>query len=109
LCLERTVGCKSTEVNDGLTVSCHYDGSNNRSETIWPDGYYVGYVYDSLNRMSTATEYASTGTTGVALYCYDALSRRTDLYLGAQGATCTSGTASTNDTVFTLIERSDGR
>jgi RHS repeat-associated protein len=40
------------------------------------------------------------GTTTLALYCYDGLSRRTNLYLGSQGATCTNGASSTNYTNY---------
>ncbi len=44
-----------------------------RTRLTWPDGYYVNYGYDPLQRMSTATD-----STGVALatYAYDNFSRR---------------------------------
>ncbi len=45
----------------------------------WPDGYYVQYGFDALNRMSTASE---NGATALGTYGYDPLSRRTGLAYG---------------------------
>ncbi|HEY2070401.1 MAG TPA: RHS repeat-associated core domain-containing protein [Rhizomicrobium sp.] len=64
-----------------LTTAYVLDASGNRTQLTWPDGYYINYAYDSLNRMFTAKENGST--TALATYTYDPLSRRTSLtYLG---------------------------
>ena len=88
-------GRKSSETNEGLPVTYTYDASGNRSTTTWPDGYYVSYTYDALNRMQYVRENSLT-TNELAYYTYDALSRRTLLCMGA-GATSCASTAWTNN------------
>jgi RHS repeat-associated protein len=61
------------------TTSYMLDDNGNRTRLTWPDGYYVNYTFDTLNRMSTATD--SLGTS-LAIYGYDPLSRRTSLAYG---------------------------
>jgi RHS repeat-associated protein len=80
-------GRKHSETNDGLSVTYAYDGSGNRSDTIWPDGYHVSYLYDALNRMQFAREMGTT-TSELAYYAYDTLSRRTSLCMGAGTFSC---------------------
>jgi RHS repeat-associated protein len=55
------------------------DQNSNRTQLQWPDGYQVNYAYDTLNRMTTATDSASTT---LATYAYDAMSRRASLTYG---------------------------
>jgi RHS repeat-associated protein len=62
----------------------------------WPDGYYVAYEYDALNRLKYARE---NGTMELAYYDYDALSQRTLLCLGGQSTAC-SGGAGTNKAAY---------
>ena len=61
------------------------DASGNRTSLIWPDNYCAAYGFDSLDRMTTTTEGTSSGgsctagSTILASYAYDAMSRRTNL------------------------------
>ncbi|MEJ1969110.1 MAG: RHS repeat-associated core domain-containing protein [Rhizomicrobium sp.] len=75
------------------TVSYQYDASSNRTRLTWPDGYYVQYGFDALNRMSTAAE---NGATTLATYSYDPLSRRTGLAYG-NGASVASAYSAAGD------------
>jgi len=61
------------------TTLYQLDPNGNRTQLQWPDGYQVNYAYDTLNRMLTATDSASTV---LATYTYDAMSRRTNLAYG---------------------------
>jgi RHS repeat-associated protein len=64
-------------------VQYQHDAAGNRTRTTWPDGYYVSYEYDVLDRMKYARE---NGTTELAFYDYDLLSRRTLLrFAGTSG------------------------
>jgi YD repeat-containing protein len=74
-------GRKRYENNAGLQVGYQYDEAGNRARTIWPDGYYVAYEYDTLNRMAYAWE-NSTSANELAYYQYDPLGRRQSLRLG---------------------------
>jgi len=80
-------GRKSYEENllNGVyrKVSYQYDEANNRTRTIWPDGYFVSYSYDAVNRLEYARENSDT-TNELAFYKYDALARRTDLRFAGQ-------------------------
>ena len=66
-------------ITGSLVTGYQLDLNSNRTQLTWPDGYYVAYAYDSLDRMTTATE---NGTTNLATYTYDTLSRRTILAYG---------------------------
>jgi YD repeat-containing protein len=83
-----TAGRKHSEANDGLQVSYGYDNGGNRTQLTWPDGYYVTYQYDAMHHMTYARQ---NGTTELANYTYDILSRRNYLCLGGQSASCVSG------------------
>ncbi|HEY5047658.1 MAG TPA: RHS repeat-associated core domain-containing protein [Rhizomicrobium sp.] len=61
------------------TVGYKLDASGNRTQLKWPDGYLVNYTFDSLDRMSTATD--SNGTT-LGTYGYDTFSRRLSVTYG---------------------------
>jgi RHS repeat-associated protein len=63
-------------ISSPLTTSYQLDANGNRTRLTWPDGYYVTYTYDALDRMWTALE---NGTFTLATYGYDTLSRRTSL------------------------------
>ena len=98
-----SAGRKLTEVNTSSgtarTVSFQYDtlasardNAGQRTRTTWPDGYFVTYEYDALNRMQRVRENsASAGE--IAYYTYDALSRRTNLCFAGTSATCTTTSA----------------
>ena len=60
-------------------MSYRYNETGGRTRTTWPDGYYVAYGFDALNRMSSATE---NGSVALASHTLDALSRRTLLQMG---------------------------
>ena len=79
---------KTYETNDGRQVQSLYDGNGNRTYLYWPDGYYVRYFYDALNRMTYAYQ---NGSTEIAYYAYDTLSRRDSVCLGGQSANCAVG------------------
>jgi hypothetical protein len=70
------------------TMAYVLDANGNRTKLTWPtqDGsYYVGYCYDSLNRMTVAMENSTDvncNTAKLATYSYDTLSRRTNLAYG---------------------------
>lgn len=64
-------------------VAYAYDQAGNRSRTTWPDGYFVHYTYDALNRMEYARENSSTANE-IAYYDHDTLSRRRLVRLGGQ-------------------------
>jgi len=63
-------------ISGALVTGYVLDLDGNRTQLTWPDGYFVTYDYDSLDRMAHAKE---SGTTTIATYGYDALSRRTSL------------------------------
>src|ERR1700743_2547607 len=60
-------------------VNYTLDANGNRTKLTWPTidgGDFVGYCYDSLNRMTMAQDNATDCTTGrLATYAYDAQSR----------------------------------
>lgn len=69
----------------GKTLAYQYDPAGNRTRLTWPEtSFYVTTTYDALNRPSAIKE---LGTTNLATYAYDDLSRRT---------TVTRGNASTS-------------
>lgn len=96
-------GRESSETNDGRQVSYLLDGADNLTQLTWPDGYQVTYQYDALNRMTYALE---NGTTELAYYSYDTLSRRNYVCLGGQSSSCIAG-GGTNKTSYTYEPDSD--
>lgn len=75
------------------TVSYQLDANGNRTKLTWPDGYYIGYCYDTLNRMTVAMENstdANCNTSKLATYSYNPLSRRINLAYGSGAATAYS-------------------
>lgn len=65
----------------GRTISHLYDAAGNRIRTTWPEAtpFFVTTGYDALNRPTAIEE---LGTTTLATYAYDDLSRRTTVSLG---------------------------
>ncbi|HAY08798.1 MAG TPA: Rhs family protein, partial [Thauera sp.] len=72
----------------GKTLAYQYDAAGNRTRLTWPEtSFYVTTTYDALNRPSAIKE---LGTTNLATYAYDDLSRRTTVTLG-NGTTTSYG------------------
>uniref|UniRef100_UPI000AC19CAF RHS repeat-associated core domain-containing protein n=1 Tax=Thauera butanivorans TaxID=86174 RepID=UPI000AC19CAF len=70
------------------TLAYQYDPAGNRTRTTWPEtAFYVTTTYDALNRPTAIKE---LGSTNLATYAYDDLSRRTTVTLG-NGTTTTYG------------------
>jgi len=66
------------------TLSYQYDPAGRRTRVTWPDGLYISYNYDLLDKMTTVLE---SGSTTLATYGYDDLGRRTSLTRGNGTAT----------------------
>lgn len=65
----------STQAIDGATrtLNYQYDADGNRTRMTFPDGNYVSYSYDALDRPVLIQR---SGTTTIASYTYDAAGRR---------------------------------
>ncbi|WP_256077337.1 RHS repeat-associated core domain-containing protein [Massilia sp. YIM B04103] len=65
----------------GKTLGYQYDAAGNRTRITWPEAtpFYVSTEYDVLNRPTVIKE---LGSTVLASYGYDELSRRTTVTLG---------------------------
>lgn len=74
---ENTIAARTWRVSYG------WDEASNRNKVTWPDGYFVFYKFDALNRMEYAYENSMT-TNEIAYYKLDPLSRREQLRLGGQ-------------------------
>jgi RHS repeat-associated protein len=107
-----SVAIKVPSLPGTKTTSYTLDANGNRTKLTWPGGYYVGYCYDALNRMTAAMENSTaTGcaTNLLATYQYDALSRRTNLaYAGGSGATITYPSYSNAGDLKTLVHDLNG-
>jgi RHS repeat-associated protein len=78
-----TAGRLTSETQFGRAMSYQLDKSSNRSRTMWPDGNYINYDFDALNRVSQIRENGATSGSGVlAVYAYDPMSRRQSLTRG---------------------------
>jgi len=72
----------------GKTLSYQVDAAGNRTRTTWPETtFFVTTSFDALNRPTALKE---LGTTNLASYAYDDLSRRTAVTLG-NGTTTSYG------------------
>ena len=87
------MGRKVSETNYSQAVSYQYDLDGDRVQVKWPDGYYVNYGSDGLDRMQVACENGNfnvnqatpgcSSGTQLATYVYDKLQRVTTLQYGA--------------------------
>ncbi len=69
--------------SSGRTVSYQYDAAGRRTRMTWPDGFYVTYSYDLLNRVTAIRENGAGSGIGVlASYRYDERGRRAELTRG---------------------------
>ena len=101
------LGRKTSETSYGRTVSSQYDLAGNRTRLTYPDGNYIQYTYDILNRMLQVQQ---SGSTTLATYSYDDLSRETGIArpssrnttmsYGATTGNCSAG-ANTQDWCLT--------
>jgi len=93
-----TFGWQTSVIFPGnRTVSYEYDQVGNRTKITYPDGYFVTYTYDALDRLTHIYE---NGTTLLAEYSYDELSRISSLtYLNGS-----SMTVSYSDASYTKIQ-----
>jgi RHS repeat-associated protein len=84
-------GLKSSEtVNLSGTaqpMSYQYDADGNRTQVTYPDGIYVKYTYDGLDRLTQVLE---NGSSILAAYSYDAQNRVQQILRG--GGVTTTGT-----------------
>ena len=56
------------------TVGYRYDGAGNRTRLTYPNGHFVTYEYDELNRLRGIRD--ANATQDIVTYGYDSLSRR---------------------------------
>ena len=83
-----TAGRLTSETTFSRALGYQYDLAGNRTRVTWPDGFYAGYVYDAMNRMTAANENGATSGAGLlATIAYDDLSRRTSLGRGNGAST----------------------
>jgi len=75
----------------GKTLASQYDPAGNRTRITWPEAtpFYVTTTYDALNRPTAIKE---LGTTNLATYAYDDLSRRTTVTRGNASTTTSYAT-----------------
>jgi RHS repeat-associated protein len=77
-----------TETAYGHSLSFTYDEAGNRTRVTWPDGNFIQFDFDLMNRMDLVRE--NGGQTGAALladYSYDSLGRRASLIRGNSAST----------------------
>ena len=79
---------------NGQTVGYQLDANGNRTQLIYPDGYYAEYAYDELNRL-TAISLNGSSTFAVS-FEYDQLSRTTQMTYD-NGCVCKYTYALNND------------
>ncbi|MBI3675384.1 MAG: RHS repeat protein, partial [Proteobacteria bacterium] len=87
------------------TISYQYDVAGNRTRLTWPDAYYVNYSYDTLGRMSWATD---SGSTTLATFSYNPLSRLTNISDMGGGAATVDLTYSNAGDPLTLTHNLSG-
>ena len=104
---------KTSETSYSRTVTSQYDASSNRTCLMYPDGLYVLYTYDALNRMKqvnqgASTNCATTSATALAEYSYDNLGRVTGIARPNSTATAMSysGTSQSWDLIQDMASTS---
>jgi RHS repeat-associated protein len=78
------LGRKLTETSYGRIVSSQYDVAGNRTRLTYPDGNYIQYTYDILDRMQQVRQNSSTV---LAQYAYDDLNRESSISRGNPATT----------------------
>lgn len=64
-------------------MTYQYDLASELTRMTWPDGFYAGYAYDVLGRVTTINENGATSGIGVlATYSYNNLGQRTAVSFG---------------------------
>ena len=89
--------------SDGKTIGKIYDPAGNLIQLTYPDGYYLTYSYDNLNRLEDILE---SGTSSLVAYTYDSLSRRSSSTYG-NGVTTTLSYEPDNDISALAFQFSD--
>jgi RHS repeat-associated protein len=73
----------TNETQFARSMSYQYDKASNRIQSTWPDGNFINYDFDALNREYQVRENGATAGAGVlAVYTYDPLSRKQSLARG---------------------------
>lgn len=73
----------TSETTTGRAMSFGYDLSGNRTTVTWPDGNFINYDIDGLNRAWKIRENGATSGAGVLVtYTLDPLSRRQSITRG---------------------------
>ncbi|MBV9550678.1 MAG: hypothetical protein JO256_13500 [Alphaproteobacteria bacterium] len=98
---------KLVETSYGHAITSAYDAAGNRTCLTYPDGHYVLYGYDALDRMKTvrqgnATACSATSASSLASYDYDDQGRVTAI-TRPNGAD-TSASYDANDPNWTLAQ-----
>jgi RHS repeat-associated protein len=99
------LGRPVTETAYGRTLTSAYDLAGQRTRLTWPDTNWVAYQWDLANRM-VFVEQSPVGLETIASYTYDALGRRTELYLGNGASTTWAYTPDSRD--FSLTQNLSG-
>jgi RHS repeat-associated protein len=96
------LGRKTAETSYGRKVASQYDLNGNRTHLIFPDLVDIAYSFDALNRMTQAQQ----GSTVLASYAYDDLSRVTGI--GRPNSAATSMSYSTTALDWSLAQNMSG-
>ena len=70
------------------TMAYQYDADGDRTEVTYPDGEYITYGYDGLDRLSQVLE---SGSTALAAYSYNGAGQLTEIARGGGVATTAFG------------------
>ncbi len=100
-----TAGRRVSEVYpDNKTVSHQLDANGNVTRTTWPDGYFVSYSFDQLNRLTEV--FLNGSQASAAHYSYDPLSRT--ITLGYSNGASTTYSYQLNDDLLSIAEVFNG-
>ncbi len=92
--LQRKTSETSSASGYSRTMSSQYDLAGNRTRLTYPDGNYIQYTYDPLNRMKQVQQ---NGSTVMAEYSYDDLSRESGITRNNGANTSTSYSSTSQD------------
>jgi RHS repeat-associated protein len=80
-----------TDTASSRALAYQHDKAGNRTRVTWPDGFYAGYVYDAMSRVTAVNENGAISGAGLlASFGYDGLGRRTSIARG-NGTTSSFG------------------